>query len=150
MAAEGTLINGFYHDHSSRRVTFGDTEIAGISEISYRDGLEPGVVPGTRAIPMGMTRGKYEAEASLTMNKRRWQKYVASKGDGFLERVVPVSISHRDDDGYGMITDELVGARVTKVEDSSSEGGDPINVQITLKPIYIKWNGVNPLFDVGE
>ena len=153
MGVEGTLINGTFHDHSSRRITIDDEEHAGISEISYSDNLEPGKVRGTRAQPLGHTRGNYESEASFTMNKRRFYQMIAKfgpngDGNGFKEHVFSISVSHTDDDGKGFITDTIVGCRITQHEDSSSEGGDPINVQVTIAPLYILWNGLNPLVNM--
>ncbi len=142
---EGTLINGTYHDHNAVRITIDGEEIVGISEINYSDGTEPGEVFGTRQLMLGKTNGRYTAELSWTMNKRRHTEMLGRMGHGFYSRDHDVSVSYRDTDGLGLITDDIIGCRLTKNENSSSEGSDPVGVAVTSKPTVIVWNGVNPL-----
>ncbi len=142
---EGTLVNGTYFDHNALRITIDGVEIAGISEIAYSDGTEPGEVKGTRQIRLGRTQGPYSAELSFTMNKRRHVEMLGRFGHGFYDHDHDVSVSYRNTDGLGLVTDDIIGCRLTKNENSSSEGGDPVNVSVTSQPTVIIHNGINPL-----
>lgn len=146
--AEGTILNGVYHDHTSLQIFIDGQETVGIPELNYSDGLDPGEVRGTRSQVLGFTRGQYATEGDVTLYKRQYVSLITRFGDGFLEHDFPIVISYRNDDNGGLITDTLAGVRLKKPSNASSEGNDPIKVKIDLRITYILWNGKNPLINM--
>ena len=63
------LINGKTFDFSSIEITIGALSYTNVTEITYSDSLEPGILRGTSAKKKGRTRGEYNAEGSITVYK---------------------------------------------------------------------------------
>ncbi len=149
MAAPPTVtINGKVHDASSVVLTIFGEEWP-FKEINYSDELKPGEVEGSGAQLAGRTRGKYKAEGSLTMFKRHAVSLIDKIGDGFMEAEGDIVVVYHNDDGKGVITDTLRSIRFTKNENKIS-GSDAVEHAFDLFPMYIKWNGKNPLINMEE
>lgn len=138
------LINGTYPDFASIEIKVRGTHIIGISEISYSDNLEPGVVRGTHAQALGSTTGEYTAEASMTMYRPEFDELITRLGNGYKQVPFDIVVNYRPPGGK-MITDKIIGARITNVEISASQGSDPVSVSVTLAPNHLILNGVEPL-----
>jgi hypothetical protein len=145
------LVNGRRFSHASLEITLkgikGSSEIfIDVQEVSYADALEIVFVYGTNQAPLGATKGKYEpAEAVLKMGKSAIQKFLAKVGDGWLGSNLSVVIKYSDE-GEAQIVDSFVGP-IIGLDDSSSDGPDPIQPSIKLKPFYILRNKIKPLKD---
>lgn len=143
------LVNGRRFSHASLEITLqgvkGSAEIfIDVQEVSYGDSLEIVFVYGTNQAPLGATKGKYEpADAVLKMSKSAIQKVIEKIGDGWLGSSLQVVIKYSDE-GEKQIVDSFVGP-ITKLDDSSSDGPDPIQPSITLKPFYVLRNKIKPL-----
>lgn len=145
------LINGRRYSHASIELALqmdtGSSEIfVDVQEVSYSDALELSFVYGTNQAPLGATKGKYEpGEATLKMGKSSLQRLIAKKGKGWLGSNLKVVVKYSDV-GEPQIVDEFLGP-ITGLDDSSSEGPDPIQPSLKIKPFYIKRNGIAPLPD---
>ena len=148
MTAPKVLINGKFLDASSAVLEIDGTEYA-FKEVSYKDGLKPGSPDGSGAQRAGRTRGKYEAEASLTLYKRHCDDLVKALGDGYFEKEFLLTVSYRDDDGLGVITDELVSCRITEIDESIS-GADGVEAKLAIDVMYLKRDGKKPLLNMVE
>lgn len=140
-------INGVRYDFSSVEINIDGTLFNGVKEITYKQSLEPGELRGTRAQLIGRTRGKYSAEATLTMFKTEYQQLVAAlsaKGLGYMETAFDIVVNHSEA-AEGVVTDLIVGCRIKDDEDSGSEGSDPLVVKVSLHVMRINRNGANPL-----
>lgn len=147
----GLLINGRRFSHASIELALqgvnGSSEIfVDVQEISYSDALEVSFVYGTNQAPLGSTKGKYEpGECSLKMGKSSVQKLLAKIGNGWLGSNLRVVVKYSDV-GETQCVDELLGP-ITGLDDSSSEGPDPVQPTLKVKPFYVKRNGIAPLPD---
>ena len=123
----------------------------GISEISYSDKLEPGKhrAIGSPKI-LGMTRGQYDAEASMVMYKEDAQgllEALAAFG-GYGEVAFQIVVTYAET-GAAPIVDTLEGCRITSVDDSVSAGSDPLTVSFELAPVNILRNSKSMVGSAG-
>lgn len=143
----GRIINGHRYDSSSIVITAKNTPYADITEISYSDSLEPGMLQGTSVLPRGRTRGQYKAEASFTIGKGAFEALKAglvagSGGMGFGEVTFLITVTYRASGEGAIITDLIEGCRIQRTENSHSAGnGDALVVKCDLNVDRIKWNG---------
>lgn len=147
----GRKINGKVYDYSSITLAILGIPYEGITEISYSDTLEPGILRGTSALMRGRTRGMYEAEASFTIAKDDFEKVkealVALGLGGFMEAEFQVTVTYREE-GSPLITDTIEGCRIKHQENSHSAGNaDGLVSKVDLSVYRIGWNklyGVGP------
>jgi len=144
MAQQYPLINGTYPDFASIEIKIRGTHYIGLTEISYSDTLEAGEVRGTHAQKLGTTTGQYSAEASMTMLRPEFDDLIQRLGPGYKQVAFDIVINYRPPGG-AMITDKIIGARITSTEISASQGSDPVSVSVTLAPNHLILNGVPPL-----
>lgn len=134
------LINGRRLSFTSIDLRVRGIAVTGVKEINYSDKLEPAKVMGTKAQALGRTLGPYECEGSLTLYKEDFNELIAQLGDGYGAVAFDVVV-HYAEEGLQTSTDEVCGCRIKNVEDSPSQGGDPLEVKIDLDPMYILRNG---------
>jgi hypothetical protein len=144
MTVQYPLINGHRYSWASATIKAQGLELIHIKEISYSHSLEPGAVRGTGAQKLGRTRGEYDAEGSMTLQREQWDDLRNKLGDGYLEKSFPISVSYAED-GLPVVTDELAGVRIKSVENSPSQGTDALEVSLELDVMYIIENGKKPL-----
>ena len=139
------VINGNTYDYSSIEINVRGRRYLGITEVSYSDSLEPGEKRGAHAQPLAFTRGEYSSEASVTMGKDDFYEMLADLGSGYMEVVLDtVSVTYAEE-GQPTKSDEIVGARITSVEDGHSQGSDALTVSLELKPHFVRRDGKTPL-----
>src|SRR5574343_810760 len=98
MALSYPLVNGLPYDFSSVEIITPIGIVNAIKEITYSDTLAPGKVRGTRAQVIGRTRGKYDAEGSLSIYKAEWEDLIAKLAPisglvGFMEVTFPIVVN---------------------------------------------------------
>lgn len=138
------LINGNRYSWASVRIRVGSTEYMDVTEISYSHTMERGTVRGVGAQKLGMTRGEYDAEASITFLKEGFDQLVEALGEGYMEIPFDVAVTYADE-GQDTNTDQLVGCRISSIEKNPSQGTDGLTVSCELDVQYIIENGVKPL-----
>jgi hypothetical protein len=151
MPTDYPLIDGHAHDFSSVEIAVSTDEGAprifnGISEVTYNQSLEPGVVRGTSSQPLAFTKGVLApGEGSLVMPKEDAQDLRDTLGDGYMEVQFSITIS------YGAlnrptITDILRGVRITDDESTGSgDSEDPISDTLSIKYLTGSRGGINPI-----
>jgi hypothetical protein len=137
-------INGHRYSFASIELTIGTKRFIGFKGVDYSDELDPGIVRGAHAQPLGRTKGDYTAEASLTMLKEEWDELLATLGNGYLEIGFPITACYAED-GLPTNVDKLIGCRIKKVSDSHSQGNDGLEIKLDLSVMYITRNGRTPL-----
>lgn len=142
------LINGVVYDHSSIEVRLKGVRYLQLSEIEYSDTLEPGKLKGAAAKVLATTRGEYSAEGSFSLSKQDADQLIKDIGPGFKVKSFPVIVNYSEA-GMPMITDTLVGCRITKTEASSS-GTDATMIKFSLHIMNILWNGVDSTGAPGD
>lgn len=125
------LINGNLYSFASIEIDVRGRKIKGIKDLSYDDGLDPGMARGTSPIPLGHTQGDYEANASMEMFRKDFDELATLLGDGFGETEFPITVTYASR-GMPTVTDRLPAVRIKKVDNSNSQGNDPTAVKIEL------------------
>lgn len=148
----GRKINGKSYDFSSIEITINKIPYQGVTEISYSDTLEPGILRGTSAFMRGRTRGMYEAEASFSIYKEDLEPIktaLASLGlGGFMEAEFQITVSYREATSP-LIVDTIEGCRIKHNENSHSAGNaDGLIQKVDLSVFRIGWNGKYGVGDV--
>ncbi len=139
------LINGNRFDFSSVEFIIGTKRYAGgVKEVSYDHALTPGELRGNHAPLIGRTRGKYEANGSMTVFKSEYQQIITDLGPGYLEKAFDLQMLYSEP-GSPVIQDVLRGCRIKKDADTGSEGGEASEVKVELHPMMLFRNGLAPL-----
>lgn len=139
------LINGHRYSWASMEFDFdGGLDIEHIKEFSYKHSLEPGDVRGTGSQKAGRTRGEYNAEGSMVLFREGWDILRNRLGNGYMEKSWTAVVNYADE-GQPVVTDEVVGIRITSVELGGSQGTDASEVSIELNVLYIIEDGVEPI-----
>jgi hypothetical protein len=149
------IVNGRRFDFTSVEILINGIPLVGraISSITYRDSLEPGVVRGGSALPLGLTRGEYTAEMSLEMPKEEADRFLtalaaispaAGSAGGYMEARFEVDVAYAELFGATQI-DHLNGCRVKSVDDSHAKGSDGLTAKFDCFVQYILRNGKSPL-----
>lgn len=125
------VVNGNYHSFASIELDVRGRKIRGVTDISYDDGLDPGMARGTSPIPLAHTQGDYEANASMEMFRKDFDELVSLLGDGFGEVEFPITVTYASR-GMPTVTDRLPAVRIKKVDNSNSQGNDPTKVKLEL------------------
>ena len=136
------LVNGCRHSFASIEVQVNAILYLGVREIQYGDALEVADVRGASPQILGRTRGQLKATASMTMYLSEWEDMKSKLGEGFGEVSFDIQVTFRDE-GDNMVTDKIIGCRVTNVQRNQSSGNEPITVQLTLHVMRIEHNGLS-------
>ncbi len=124
-------VNGNYYSFASIEIDVKGRKIKGITDISYDDGLDPGMARGTSPIPLAHTQGDYEANASMEMFRKDFDELVTLLGDGYGEVEFPITATYASR-GMPTVTDRLPAVRIKKVDNSNSQGNDPTKIKLEL------------------
>lgn len=158
MTAQTTLINGNEYSYASIEIWIGGVPYgASFKSINYNDSVEFGKVrgAGNRRV-RGTTAGEYSAQGDGEIYLRDFNVLIgalgiASKGlrIGMSDVRVPIGVSYGEP-GLPVVTDILVGARITGLDSSNSEGTDASVRRVTFGDITeIHWAGVGRLVTPG-
>ena len=143
-------INGNEHSWASVKLRFGSVEITDIKSVKYSDevdGAEP--VFGTGRHPRGRTAGRYKmGDCSITFYKSGHKKLIAGLPNGFADVRGTAIVQYRE--GSDVITDVLEDVRIMGNDGSAEDGTDPLEVEVKISPMRIKWNGKYLIAKPGE
>lgn len=139
--AENQRLNGVEYDFSQIEFNLKGKRYLDVSEISYSHSLEPAKKRGTDVRILGMTRGQYDTEGSMTMGKETYYEVIDALGDGYMEQSIDSITVTYGNDGERLKVDELVGVRIGEDSDEHSEGNDTLSVSVTLHITEIIRNG---------
>jgi hypothetical protein len=119
--------------------------IMGIKSINYSEDLEPGDVYGTAPHKLGRTRGKHNANCDFEMYRLEWENLKVTlgiAGVGYGEVAFDIFVTYSENFSP-VVTDQIVGARITKCEFSNSDGTDTSTVKLTCNVLNILTNLVS-------
>lgn len=145
MAQTTPLINGTKHQFASINVSIDGVEFNEFTKIDYKDNVERSRVEGNSRETLGFTKGGYKAEGSFSLILREFQNFIAFLGPGYYDVVFDITVSYDDDDGGGMITDEIIGCRIKEISKSGSKGTDALEVEVSLDVTKLRLGGLDPL-----
>ena len=141
------MINEVAYDFENVRIDANNTEIKGISAISYEHGFETEKQFGSGREAFDATEGVYEADdAEITMAEYAYRNLVDSLGAGYMSKAarfdISVAYAHA---GEPVITDILERCRIIRDAHDLSQGPDGLEVTITVQVMKVKPNGVDPV-----
>lgn len=141
------LINGQRHSWSSIEIRLNGNIVLGLTEINYSPTLEPGVVRGAGALPIGHTLGNAEYEGDFTILLDEFNALTTALGAAWMTKPFDIVVSYDESaSGLSTIVDTLGGCRITKVEaGASADSTDPITRKCTVKYLTLLLNGVSPM-----
>lgn len=147
MATPYPLTNGVRHSWASVEIKLSDDIILGITEINYKDNLDPSVVRGAGPRPIAFTTGNYEADGDFTILLEEFNTLLQKLGDGWKTQQFDIIVTYDESkSGLSTIVDTLKGCRITSTEGSnSSSNSDPSLRKLPFKCLDILWNGVSSL-----
>jgi hypothetical protein len=154
MALIAPLVNGQYFAFTDITLRVNGLMFAGVKAVNYKDNLGRVKVRGSSAVPLGLTKGRYEANGDIEMYLDAFNTMVLALGAATPWRMIPFAISITYGPNVGMnlplVTDIIPGAYLGEVDQSNGEGEDPISRKFTLHiPGQILWNGVPSIIDTS-
>lgn len=139
MSSKNPKINGYGYDYSSITLSVNGLTFSGITSITYNDSVERTKLYGTGSMPVGVTRGQYNCEASLEFHKHEFDRF-ALAFPSLFDAKFNITIFHQTTGSPGS-TDVLVDCRIDNIENSYSAGSDGLVVPVTLNVMEIIRNG---------
>lgn len=137
------LVNGTRYEWSSIEAKVAGDIVIGFKEINFDDSLEPTLVYGTHAQPMGRTRGVYKANADMTLYLDEANTLIQKLGAGFKETPFDITVAYSE--GGATITAEIVGCRIKTNSVGNSQGADPSTMKFELSVMFVRWMGQESL-----
>jgi len=145
----GIIVNGHLYDYGNAEIRVENTLYNTITEVSYSQKLEPGVLRGSSPMPLGYSRGTYEVtNASFSIYKEDYMRMVkqlaALTGGGYMESIFEIAVSYTPVGAFANepILDTLSGCRIKSDEDSHSSGNDPLIVKAELNVYKLLRDGI--------
>lgn len=142
----GQLINGSAFSFSSIEVVAGAQAFTNIQSLNYTDELEPGELRGASSKVQGRTRGEYSASGSMALYKPDVQTLLATLAalgqGGYMEAVFDITAVYREGVA-AIVTDSLIGCRITSIEDDHSTGNEALQVTLNLHIMELARNGLS-------
>ena len=149
MAVSYPMINGVRHAWSSIEFRANGNVILGCTEINYTTKLEPSVVRGAGALPIGLTLGNADFDGDFSLLLQEFNDLMVTLGPGAMTVAFDIIISYDAtlgnvvSGGLDVIVDTLRGCRITNIEASNSGGSTDATVRkCTIKPTMILLNGI--------
>lgn len=144
------LINGVRHSWASMSWKIAGLSIAGVTEINYAAKLEPGVVYAGGPLPIAHTTGVGSYTADITMLLSEYHQVQQALGNGFMTAMFDIEVSYSDEGytsaGLSVITDTIQKCRLSELSATGAkQSGDPTVRKLTLVPLGMLFNGVNPM-----
>lgn len=113
---------------------------------SYGDSLEIGEVEGASQMATGRTPGQYKTDDSeIELYADDFAALVEALGGDFYKKTFEITNAYEKLGDSKLTSDTLVRCRFTKRSASDQAGGDATTRTVGVKPLYIKWNGKDPL-----
>lgn len=132
------VINGNYSDFSCIELAVNGILFGGIQSIEYTESVEKATVYGSSSKPLGFTRGQYSLEGSFEMIQSEYVR-LRQAVPYLLDAVLSASVSY-EVPGELLVTDEIVGIRITEIGNSHSVGSDALVVSLSFSALEIKHN----------
>jgi hypothetical protein len=125
-------------------------QIAGVTSINYEATLEPGVVYAGGPLPIAHTTGVGSYTADVEMLLAEYMQVQTALGPAFFTAMFDVEVSYSDEgytaSGIPPIVDTIQRCRISKLGHSAQkQSGDPSVRKLTLVPLGMLFNGVNPM-----
>lgn len=138
-------INGNYYSFANIEFRVNGLFILGIKSINYGNKVGSTFVRGTNQMPLGTTQGQYEPKCDIEILRPQFNLFLAAAGNGYMAVNYTITVTYGNPLDNGLlptVTDLIVGAKITDVDLSNSEGVEASSVKVTFLPLQILLNGV--------
>jgi hypothetical protein len=135
--------NGNRFSWASIQIRFNGKRYIGVKSLKCSQELEPEMVYGTSAQPIGRTQGDLKPDASLEMYTAEADALIDDLGDGYMEKEFDIHVAFQE--GAKISTRVLKKCRLKKVDESHSRGTDALTTTFDLSVMWIERNGKKPL-----
>lgn len=156
--AQQTLINGNRFSFVNLSVSANGADIprGAITALNYNPTQEPGLVQGNLNVPTGRTQGYASATGSMEILLSEFNDFILGLTGGnplvaFMDVDFDIVASYSVND-IDVVTDSLLGCRITNADASNAQGSDPTKRMVQLSIMRVYLNGVAaflPPSDVG-
>ena len=141
-------INGNYYSFANIEFRVNGLFILGIKSINYGNKVGSTFVRGTNQMPLGTTQGQYEPKCDIEILRPQFNLLLAASGNGYMSKIHNITVSYGNYLDNGLlptVTDLIVGAKITDVDMSNSEGVEASAVKVTFLPLDVKFNGISAI-----
>lgn len=142
--ADTPRVNGIDYDYASIEVQADGQVYISVSGVNYKHTCTPGKTRGTHAQAVGRTTGEYEASGSLELSKSAARELRTQLGSGYMAKAFDIIVNYAPA-GQPMITDRLLGCRISDEDNSHSSGSDGLTESLELDIWRLKLNDLDPL-----
>lgn len=146
------LINGNYFAFPDIELRFDGLLFAGVKAINYDDSLSRAKVRGTASVPLGLTKGRYEAKGDIEFYLDAANLLITTLGPGWRQVPGAISVTYGPNLGMNLplVTDIIPAVYLGDLTASNSEGDDPLTRKFTLHiPGQILWNGLPSIIETS-
>jgi hypothetical protein len=134
-------INGHAVSWASIRVNEGQTELGGLTNVSYKCTTERADVRGAGRQKRGRTRGPVSYEASLTWIFEDAMAFVNGLGAGFMDKPFDLHITYEED--TTLHTVDLLGCVMKEFGSDAQQGPEGLTIPMPLDVVLIKIDGLH-------
>lgn len=147
MAAQ-TLINGNRHSFVNLDIVANGTPIpkGAITAVNYNPTQEPGLVQGNLNVPTGRTQGYASATGSIEILLSEFNDFILSLSGGnpliaYMDVDFDIIVSYSIND-VDVVTDSLLGCRISGSDASNAQGNDATKRTLNLSIMRVFQNGI--------
>ncbi len=137
------LINGVAYSFAELSIKVGAYKTIGFKSINFSESVERGKVRGTGMRKLALTPGELDADASLELYQADWFELLELLGDGYMKARFPVHVDFSNEAEVHSV--DLGGVQIKKVDDSHSQGTDPLTVKLDLDVMSVKRDGYDAI-----
>lgn len=113
---------------------------------SYGDTMDIGDVEGASQMTTGRTAGQYKTDdCEVEMYAEDFAELVEKFGEEMYNKTFTVTNTYEKLGDSKLTQDELIKCRFNKRAANDQTGPDATTRTVGFKPVFIRWNGKNPL-----
>lgn len=151
------LINGNYFSWADVEIVYITATgvplpFVGVKALNYKDNQSKQKVRGTASVPIGLTKGKYDATGDMEMYLPQANLLITTIGPGWKQTPLTIQASYVSSGALGLpaaglpqpvITDTIPGVFLMEMAADQAESDEPLTRKFQLLiPGQILWNGI--------
>lgn len=129
---------------ASAELDFNGYKVIGVNSLNLKDELTPSDEYGNGVVAVGRTVGQYKASGDCEILLAEYNAIIQRLGRGFGKRPFGIGATYIEIGGDGIMSVQVLGARIVSTELSNSNDGKGTRVKFGLSIIKpILWNGIS-------
>lgn len=145
MAESYPTVNGHEYSFARIELRWNDKRYVGFKSIDYDHEVDVEAAVGSATDGLGWPEGEYKGfSGTLAILRRTHVQMLADMGEGYMAKVFDIAVS-RAPEGSPVITDDLVRCRLVKEGFKSERGSGADYVEVGIKGLQLRPNGVKPM-----